>query len=288
MKVLVTGGKGQLASAIRESEKSFSSLGLLFPEKTKFDITRIAQMDSFLAKEKIDCIVNCAAFKDVEKAETEKELAFRINGDGAGNLAELTKKRSVRYIHVSTDFVFDGRKNTPYEETDPTGPLCVYGKSKLQGEIAALEANPETLIIRTSWLYSEYGRNFLKTMFNAVSSRPQARVVFDQVGTPTNAHDVAFAICRILADHPSGKGIYHFSNEGVCSWYDFACAIRSIIKAPCAVEPITSDQYPTLARRPSYSVLNKRKIKGDFNLYVPYWYESLEQCIVNKFRQERA
>ena len=269
---LVVGANGQLGNELRVllSEKA------VYVDREELDITNEQAVKEFFAKQQFDFVVNAAAYTAVDKAEEEAEVAALINVDGVRNLAKYGKK----IIHVSTDYVFDGTGYQPYKETDKVAPLGVYGKTKLAGEQAALKEAETAIVIRTAWLYSIYGKNFVKTMCVLGQTKEQLKVVFDQVGSPTWAHDLAKAIVSILPQVKSGsKEIYHFSNEGVCSWYDFARTIMVKSHLNCRVVPIESCEYPTKAQRPHYSVLNKAKIKQDFNLTIPHWEESLEQCL---------
>jgi dTDP-4-dehydrorhamnose reductase len=227
---------------------------------------------------KPDYCINCAAYTAVDKAETEKELAFQINAEAVGVLAAVCSKYETRFIHISTDYVFDGTATVPYLEDFPTNPLNVYGASKLEGERQALQYNPDSLIIRTSWVYSSYGRNFVKTMLKLQQEQAEIKVINDQIGSPTYAADLAEAILKILPQYK--PGIYHYSNDGVVSWYDFALAIKKIIQSNCIIYPINTAQYPTPAKRPHYSVLNKEKIIKTFKLKIPYWEESLQKCLL--------
>ena len=275
--ILITGSNGQLGSEIRMLSEN-SEHRFFFTDVAELDITDRDVIDGYIAENKIDTIVNCAAYTNVDKAEDDVELADKINHLAVKNLAEASKKYDVELVHISTDYVFDGTKNFPYLETDPTAPLGVYGKTKLDGENAVINSGCAYLIIRTSWLYSAFGNNFVKTMRRLTVEKESLKVVFDQVGTPTYAGDLAHAILKIIE---SGKlsdnsGIYHFSNEGVCSWYDFAIEIRDLFGNKCDVQPCHSDEFPSKVTRPKYSVLDKTKIKETFGLKIPHWKYSLE------------
>lgn len=269
---LVTGANGQLGNELRLLLKD----NALYVDKDQLDITDAEAVKSFFSANRFDAVINCAAYTAVDKAEADEELARSINARGPENLA----KTGIPLIHVSTDYVFDGTNCRPYVETDTANPQSVYGRTKLAGEQAVLENASAAVIIRTAWLYSEFGNNFVKTMRRLGTEKAQLNVVFDQVGTPTYAADLAAAVVHILPRlRPGMKEIFHFSNEGVCSWYDFAVEIMKLSGLNCRVNPIESKDYPTPARRPFYSVLNKTKIKQTFNLKINHWKESLQSCL---------
>lgn len=269
---LVTGSNGQLGN---ELKRLFGNKAV-YADKEELDITSFDDVKRFCSAHDFEAIINCAAYTAVDKAETDKELAEKINVLGPKNLAMT----GIPLIHVSTDYVFDGTACRPYQEDDKTNPQSVYGITKLTGEKAVMEAASTAIIIRTAWLYSSFGNNFVKTMRRLGGERTELKVVFDQVGTPTYARDLAEAIVAILPQLKSGmKEIYHFSDEGVCSWYDFAVEIMKESGLKCQVLPIESKDYPTPAKRPSYSVLNKAKIKRDFGLRINHWKESLLSCL---------
>lgn len=283
-KILITGANGQLGSEIRKSADLFPDARFVFTDVEELDITNPEAVERMLSEEKPQWLVNCAAYTAVDKAETDDETAWLINAVAPAILAEKSKAAGCRFIQVSTDYVFDGRNHRPYVEEDEVSPTSVYGTTKLEGELISLSNNPETLVIRTSWLYSSYGNNFVKSMIRLGMERDQLNVIFDQVGTPTNAGDLAMAILEIIRKIGSGlqefvPGIYHFSNEGVCSWYDFAIAIHQLYGINCSVNAIESKDYPSPVARPHYSVLNKSKIKSTFGIQIPYWRTSLEKCI---------
>lgn len=285
MKILVTGSYGQLGSEIKELELRYPNYHFLFTDVDTLDITNEIAVESFINKNRPDFIVNCAAYTAVDKAENETEIAEKINALAPKILGEFSNQTGAKLIHVSTDYVFDGDANQPYSELDEVNPQGVYGKTKLQGELICMKENPETIIIRTSWLYSGFGNNFVKTMLRLGNERDSLNVVFDQVGTPTYAADLAKAILSIIegSEKESAKfipGVYHYSNEGVASWYDFAKAIFEIENIKCAVNPVLSDQFPTPAKRPHFSVLNKSKIRNNFGIEIPYWRDSLKDCIL--------
>ena len=271
---LVVGANGQLGNELRLLLQNKAE----YVDKDELDITDKKAVMDFVKPEKYQVIVNCAAYTAVDKAEDEEDLVYKINVDGPRNLA-LTK---VPLVHISTDYVFDGQKCTPYVESNATNPKSVYGRTKLDGEKAVLDAANTAIIIRTAWLYSEFGNNFVKTMRRLGAEREIINVVFDQVGTPTYAKDLAQTIVDILPQiKPNTKEIYHFSNEGVCSWYDFAVEIMGQSGLSCHVNPIESSQYPTKAVRPFYSVLNKAKIKAEYGVKNRHWQQALQECIKN-------
>lgn len=266
-KVLVTGANGQLGTELQKllPDATFADIDVL-------DITDIEAVKKFVANNQIDTIINCAAYTAVDKAEDDKELAKKINEDGPRNLA----LSGARVVHVSTDYVFDGKNYQPYLPEDGTNPISVYGKTKRAGELAVLDNAKVAVVIRTAWLYSAYGNNFVKTMRRLGAEKESLNVVADQIGSPTFARDLAHVIVTILPQmNENNKGIYHYTNEGVCSWYDFATEIMELSGLSCKVNPIPSSAYQTKAIRPFYSVLSKEKIKGVFNIEIPHWKESL-------------
>lgn len=269
---LVTGANGQLGNELRLLLKD----NALYIDKDQLDITDAEAVKGFVSANRFDAIINCAAYTAVDKAEADEKLAGDINARGPENLA----KTGIPLIHISTDYVFDGTNCRPYIETDAANPQSVYGRTKLVGEQAVLENASAAVIIRTAWLYSEFGNNFVKTMRRLGAEKAQLNVVFDQVGTPTYAADLAAAVVHILPRlRPGMKEIFHFSNEGICSWYDFAVEIMKLSGLDCRINPIESKDYPTPARRPFYSVLNKTKIKQTFNIEINHWKESLQSCL---------
>ena len=277
-KILVTGANGQLGSELRVLSVN-SNHEFLFTDVAELDITNREAVDNYVSEHGTDIIVNCAAYTNVDKAEDDTEMADNINHLAVKNLAEVSAKYKLTLIHISTDYVFDGSKNTPYLETDPTAPLGVYGRTKLAGEKAVTDSGCDYLIIRTSWLYSSFGNNFVKTMRRLTAEKDSLKVVFDQVGTPTYAGDLAQAILKIIdsGKYADNAGIYHFSNEGVCSWYDFAIEIRNLSGNLCDIQPCHSDEFPSKVKRPNFSVLDKTKIKETFGLKIPYWKFSLRE-----------
>lgn len=278
MNILVTGGNGQLGTAVRELVERYPDWQFSFYDLPELDIASEAQVMEAVLRTGCRAIVNCAAYTAVDRAETDPDCAFRVNRDGAAVLARCAKAVEALLVHISTDYVFNGRACRPYTESDLPDPLGVYGRSKLEGEQQIQQIAPSYLIIRTSWLYSLHGQNFLNTMLRLGSDRERLDVVFDQVGTPTRARDLAGAVMSMLSGVQSGRqyaGLYHYSNEGVCSWYDFAAAIMRLKQYPCRIRPIESSGYPTPAPRPAYSVLNKGSIKADWGLDIPHWYDTL-------------
>jgi dTDP-4-dehydrorhamnose reductase len=284
MKILVTGAYGQLGNEIKEISGNFPGWEFLFTDVDTLNITSDKAVSNYFHENLPDYVINCAAYTAVDKAETDIENATKINADAPGILAKNAKQISARIIHISTDYVFDGTAIKPLLETDIVNPTTVYGKTKLQGEQNCMKENLEALIIRTSWLYSSFGNNFVKTMLRLGKDRRDVKVVFDQVGTPTYAGDLAKTIFSIIrfSEKESVKfapGVFHFSNEGVISWYDFAKTIFEIAGIKCTVSPVLSDEFPTPAKRPHYSVLNKSKIRNTFTINIPYWKDSLKICI---------
>lgn len=283
--VLVTGANGQLGNELRRATADHNDiLNFIFTDVAELDITDLNAVNDFVKDNKVRYIVNCAAYTAVDKAEDDVELCYKINKDAARNLGVAAANNQAKVIHVSTDYVFDGTASHPYTESDMVCPRSVYGKSKQEGERALAEACPDSIIIRTAWLYSIYGNNFVKTMIKLGKERDSLNVVADQTGSPTNAADLAKAIVQILdyseANPHFEAGIYHYSNEGVTSWYDFTVAIHQDAGiTSCKVSPITTDQYPTRASRPQYSVLDKTKIKNTFGIKIPKWEDSLKKCI---------
>ncbi|MBQ7389036.1 MAG: dTDP-4-dehydrorhamnose reductase [Paludibacteraceae bacterium] len=279
MKVLITGANGQLGNEMRIVAKQHTEVDFVFTDVEELNICNADEVDSFVKNLRPDYIVNCAAYTAVDKAEIDIELCQAINCDAVRNLGIAAEQYQAKIIHVSTDYVFDGTSNIPYTETMPTNPQTIYGKTKLEGEKALLSVCNASFIIRTSWLYSSFGNNFVKTMLRLGNERDSLNVVFDQVGTPTYAADLANVIWKIIISGETDFGVYHFSNEGVCSWYDFATAIFELSGVDCKVSPIESSEYPTKTPRPFYSVLNKRKIKSSFAISIPHWEVSLQKCL---------
>jgi dTDP-4-dehydrorhamnose reductase len=281
-KILVTGANGQLGSELRQLSARYSSFDFVFLSREQLPVGEDDLAANAFAMHRPDFCINCAAYTAVDKAESDKELAFRVNALGPGVLAKLCEEHNCRFIHVSTDYVFDGSSKRPYKEDDEVNPQGVYGASKLEGERAVLRQNPASVIIRTSWVYSEFGKNFVKTMLRLMGEKEQLNVVDDQIGSPTYAADLAEAIMEIIVKimvDPGYRGIYHFSNDGVISWYQFALAIKEIAGSKCRVTPIPTSGYPTPAKRPAYSVLDKTKIQDVFGIRLKDWRTSLEVCM---------
>lgn len=280
-KLLITGANGQLGSEIQSLSTSFPHYTFTFIDRSVLDMTDTNAIETYFADRTFDAIINCAAYTTVDKAESEPSLADAINHQAVRTLAKIAKKTHAALIHISTDYVFNGQNYRPYVENDPTDPQGIYGRTKRDGENAILSVAPKnTVIIRTSWVYSNTGANFVKTMLRLGRERDSLGVIFDQIGTPTYARDLAKAILEILPklDNETPE-IFHYSNEGVASWYDFAQSIFELSGVQCTVNPITTDQYPTPAARPHYTLLNKKKIKEYFGLSIPYWKKSLKECI---------
>ncbi len=278
--ILVTGSNGQLGSEIKELSSNYS-YNFIFADKEELDITDEKKLQDFFSNNNIDIIINCAAYTAVDKAESDQELSNMINHKAVKYLANIAKTNNIQFIHISTDYVFNGKNFQPYIESDTTNPNGVYGETKLLGEKAMLEINPNaSIIIRTSWVYSFYGANFVKTMLRLGKEKDELGVIFDQVGTPTYAKDLASTILEILPKVENNQvEIYHYSNEGVLSWYDFSKEIMRMAKLDCVINPIETKEYPTPAKRPHYSLLNKAKIKKEFNITIPYWKDSLDDCL---------
>lgn len=280
MRVLITGANGQLGTALKRESQGFDGINLFFTDIDETDIRSKETVAFAIDKYSPNIVVNCAAYTAVDKAEDEHEKAFALNAFAPANLAEQCKLKNVKLIHISTDYVFDGKGNIPYNETDKVNPLSVYGQSKLKGEELSM-AFGNTMVIRTSWLYSAYRSNFMKTMLKYGNERPELRVVFDQTGTPTLANDLAGVILRITQepDKLFIPEVFHYSNEGVCSWFDFAYEIIKQAGLSTKVIPITTKEYPTKAIRPQYSVLNKQKISKLLGIDIPHWRQSLIKCL---------
>lgn len=278
--LLITGANGQLGNEMRCIANRDNINSYIFTDVEELDITNFSDICNFVEIHKPDFIINCAAYTAVDKAEDDSEICAKINTLAVENLANAAKIANAKVIHVSTDYVYGGDATMPYIESDTTNPKSVYGKTKLEGEIALANILPEqSITIRTSWLYSSFGRNFVKTMISLGKERESLNVVCDQRGTPTFARDLANAIMSIVNSNKFESGIYNYSNEGECSWHEFACEIFKIADIDCMVNAITTDQYPTKAQRPAYSVLDKSKIKKVYGLEIPEWRESLKDCI---------
>ncbi len=283
MKILVTGSNGQLGRSIRQLASEYKEYDFMYTDIDELDITREQAVTDFTTNNAIDCIINAAAYTAVDKAEDEPERADEINGNAVANLANAAREIDALLVHISTDYVFSGKHHQPISEDQRPEPQSAYALSKLLGEQRILQINPRAVILRTSWLYSEYGNNFMKSMLKYGRERDDLNVVFDQIGTPTWAGDLAAAILQLLPKWQKLESpeIYHYSNEGVASWYDFAKAIHEIAGIRCNLNPIETRDYPLPARRPFYSLMSKEKIKGAYNLQIPYWRESLARCIRN-------
>ena len=285
MRILITGANGQLGNEFRVLSESRKNCQFTFVDVAEMDLADNQAIVDFFEGKDFDFLVNCAAYTAVDKAEEQPSLAYRINSVAAKTLAETCRNKSIRMIHISTDYVFDGSGNIPLKESDAPRPLSVYGKSKLEGEQNVLSVLDNAYVIRTSWVYSTFGKNFVKTILKLANERPSLKVVNDQVGSPTYARDLAFAIMVVIDKVYSGQvdipGVYHFTNEGVISWYDFAWFIVHELKLGCTINAIPSESYPTPAARPRYSVLNKSKISDTFEITAPHWFTGLEHCLRN-------
>lgn len=280
-RILVTGANGQLGSEIKRI--AGLSTQYTFVDLEEMDLSDGQSINQFFEGKQFDFMINCAAYTAVDRAEEDSALAFRVNAEAVRSLATICLQKKIRLIHISTDYVFDGKGNQPIPETAAPNPLSVYGKSKLAGERHVLDILKDAYIIRTAWVYSTFGKNFVKTIIRLAKERTELNVVYDQVGSPTYAEDLAHAIIKIIQAIESGQadkpGIYHYTNEGVISWYDLAYFIIQYYKLPCRVNPITTEEYKTLAIRPSFSVLDKRKLKGSFAIDIPHWHTSLVRCL---------
>lgn len=285
-KVLVTGANGQLGSEIRYWQNKFPEIKITFTDVAELNITNNEEVDAFITKNKFDFVINCAAYTAVDKAESDREKAFALNAVAVDFLVDALAKINGCLIHISTDYVFDGEKNVPYSEDDATFPGSVYGETKNEGEKLILYSEIDAMIVRTSWLYSTYGNNFVKTMLRLSGEKKEIGVIYDQVGSPTYARDLAQTLLEMVQQTPIKrekpiKDVYHFTNEGVTSWYDFAVEIFRYKKIKCKVNPIETVAYPTPAKRPKFSVLKKDRIKEDFGLTIPHWVDSLHQMLDN-------
>ena len=286
IRILVTGAKGQLGSELRDLSCNFEGMNFVFVDLDDLDVSDIDAVSVFFKTQpRFDFIVHAAAYTQVDRAESEPEKARLVNSDAVGFLAEQARKNKSCFIHISTDYVFDGTKNTPYTENDFVNPVSVYGQSKLDGEMQLINSGAAFYIIRTSWLYSSYGNNFAKTIIRHAKEKELLQVVYDQVGTSTYAADLAVAILSVIQQVVNNQfvvvsGIYHFSNEGVCSWFDFATELVHALALKTKIAPILSKQFPTPVKRPAYSVLDKQKIKMDFGIEIPHWRQSLKKCLL--------
>jgi dTDP-4-dehydrorhamnose reductase len=281
--ILVTGSKGQLGNEIRSLSKDFTHFAFTYIDIDELDLSNETDIRNYFNDKNFNAIINCAAYTAVDLAEDNEALAFKVNSESARILAQIAKQKKIRLIHISTDYVFNGESNHPIAESASPSPLSVYGHSKLEGEKHVLALLPDAYVIRTAWVYSTFGKNFVKTISTLAKQRNELSVVADQIGSPTYANDLAAAILQIVdsiftkkIDHP---GIYHYSNEGVISWYDFAWFIVKYYKLPCEIKPIRTEEYKTRAVRPKFSLLDKRKIKNTFGITPPHWYDSLVKCL---------
>jgi len=283
--ILITGSKGQLGTALQNIADNYPNYTCFFADKTELDIINFQALEIFVAKQNITVIINCAAYTNVDKAEEEVDLATEINYKAVENLAQISKQYKIKLIHISTDYVFDGTSEKPYLETDLTNPQNKYGETKLYGETALQNVNPKnTIIIRTSWLYSLNGHNFVNTMLRLFKKNNVVKVVSDQIGSPTNATDLANFIFTIIPQiNTKGVEIYHYSNKGSCSWFQFAQEIANITNSDCTVVPISSEAFNSKVKRPKYSLLNTEKVQQTFNFEILSWQDSLKQCL-NKIK----
>ena len=277
-KILVTGSNGQLGKELQKITNLYADYEFIFHDIDTLDICSPESIAAVIPQD-TSVIINCAAYTAVDKAETEELIAEKVNADGVRFLAAFAKKHNIHLIHISTDYVFDGKSHIPYKEIDKTNPVSAYGRTKLAGEQAIKLSGCNATIIRTSWLYSSFGNNFVKTILRLGSEREQLSIVSDQIGTPTYAADLASAILTACQKRKEGFYLYHFANEGVCSWYDFAKEILTLSKSSCKILPIETKDYPTLATRPAYSVFDKQKIKVDLDIEIPHWKDSLIICL---------
>jgi dTDP-4-dehydrorhamnose reductase len=276
--ILVTGGNGQLANCLKDL---YSTGEAVFVSKKELDITNLEQIESYIINNKPTVIINTAAFTAVDLCESEKDSAYAVNTIGPKNLAILSKKYDFNLVHISTDYVFDGEGNTPYKESYEVNPQSEYGRSKFEGEKEVLNHSDRAIIIRTSWLYSEYNKNFVKNILTHMKNKDELGIVYDQVGSPTYAADLAKVIKDIIPKLENNFGIYHYANLGVTSWYDLTMEIQNIKKVDCRINPIETYEYPLPAKRPHYSVFNTNKIRKTFNITIPHWKESLKLCLQN-------
>lgn len=279
-KILVTGANGQLGKELRRIAVSFPQFEFIFLSREDMPIHHFELVRNTFNIYKPKYLINCAAYTAVDRAEQEKDLAMQVNGEAVGIMAAICYQNSCRFLHISTDYVFDGKASAPYKEDDPVNPQSVYGATKLEGEKQAMKFDPTCVIIRTSWVYSEYGKNFVKTMMKLMSEKEEINVVNDQLGSPTYAADIAEVLMQIISSGSWKPGLYHYSNEGIISWYDFAVAIKDLTGSACTINPIPTLQYPTPAKRPAYSVLDIKKIEKLFGIKPKDWMESLGRCLI--------
>ena len=279
MKVLVIGSEGQLGLELKKISNNFGSLSWIFSTIRTLDLFKLDTIISFLNNINPSIIINCAAYTSVDKAETESKLANTINYNAIDIISIWTSKNNKKLVHISTDYVFDGLSNIPLSENSKTEPINEYGSSKLKGEVACLKNDPNSIVIRTSWLYSSFGKNFVKTMIDLMKKNNSVKVVNDQIGSPTYAYDLAKVIIEIILNNKNKSGLFHYSNEGEITWFEFARSIRELYNLDCEIIGVSSKEFKTLAKRPKYSLLNKSKIKTTFNLEIPNYKESLKDCI---------
>jgi dTDP-4-dehydrorhamnose reductase len=277
--ILVTGANGQLGSELSVLSASFPQYHFLFTTREELSVADEASVKKYFAENNIDCCINCAAYTAVDNAEKERDAAFAANASAAGYLATACKESNALLIHFSTDYVFAGDSDIRYTEEDATAPLNYYGETKLEGEKAALKNNNATIVIRTSWVYSSFGKNFVKTMIRLMTEKESIGVVNDQIGSPTYAADLAAAVMQIVSGENHTPGIYHYSNEGIISWHDFALEIKELIGSKCVVNGIPTSAYPTPAKRSAYSAMDTSKIKSTFGITIPFWKDSLKKCV---------
>lgn len=275
--ILVTGANGQLGQSVKEISGNYPDFDFTFVSRNELDITNQSAIVDYFDVNQFDAVVNCAAYTAVDLAESEIEAARLVNATATKYLAEVTADKEILFIHISTDYVFDGTVAVPRLETDLVNPIGIYGQTKLEGEEFALAINPQTIVIRTAWVYSKYGKNFVKTMLWLFNEKEEIGVINDQIGSPTNAVDLADAIAQILSKDKLAYGIYNYSNEGECSWFDFASKIKELSNSSIKINPIPTSAYPTPAKRPSYSLLDKSKIKETFQISIPNWEQSLKK-----------
>ncbi len=276
-RILVTGANGQLGQSILEQSKNYKEIECFFVTRNELDITNEELINHYFEDKSFDFVVNCAAYTAVDKAEDDQENAYLVNAKATELLSKITHQKGIPFIHISTDYVFDGTEAQPRLETDQTNPIGVYGQTKLDGENLALENNPKTIILRTAWVYSRFGNNFVKTMLRLFNDKDSISVVADQIGSPTNAIDLADAILTIISKDDLTYGIFNYSNEGECSWFEFAQKIKEFSNSTIEINPVPTSAYPTKAKRPAYSLLDKSKIKEVYQLDIPTWEDSLKE-----------
>ena len=275
--ILVTGANGQLGQSVKEISINYPGLDFTFVSRNELDITNQSAIVAYFQANQFDAVINCAAYTAVDLAESEIEAARLVNATATKYLAEATAEQKIPFVHISTDYVFDGTVSVPRLETDPVNPIGVYGQTKLEGEEFALAINPLTIVIRTAWVYSKYGKNFVKTMLWLFNEKEEIGVINDQIGSPTNAVDLADVVAQILSKDELVYGIYNYSNEGECSWFEFASKIKELSNSSIKINPIPTSAYPTPAKRPSYSLLDKTKIKETYKISIPNWEQSLKK-----------